>query len=773
MSTSLLLLVDQLTTFYGKKLLNDHYALTYLDNNYYSLAFIGVMLCLVWGVLITAPIHIISWVLYFVGARKSSSLNSSSFGIDDDDEEDVVGSSGFGGQKQPSLKKQIEKSRKFGKVFNVLTSVSSFVWCLFASYFLVLVSTFSRAHYILTALVITIMWSVWLINSFVLDLKWIIVMIYYRLVKKVDLTSVSTSSSQMIQESQELADDGEALLEDNSSGLQRRPQSSSKLDPKKAVTVTRSLLLDSSKPYISRKPILAVILIVIATTIILIVSVMTTFIFADICIAYDPIEISTHFTRTVLSNGKCERDTVCYSYLTVPEKMDHQMIVNFQLYTYEFYKGFVEYKRFDPADEDFDPKDVEFNEYHQASCFKLDNIEEESRYQCFAELTDLKPGSSYILRAGYSASESTDAHDFHYDNEYLKFRTIPSEDDSSKIVSFINGGDLAWRGPTYALSKAVNTLGYGNVDNAPYFAIVGGDIAYENGCAYCYRRWDDWFLNWNKFMKTTVQYDSDNSTIHQYTLPILTTVGNHEGGNFKRPRSDDAFYIRLFPMSISGATEKIVSDPQTTRKLQHVHYLSKHTMIVALDSWVHESPQDQIEYLTNLFEKSVTAGTYKNRFIIIHHPMYTSGSVGDIDKEMIAKWESLFQKYGITAVFENHVHTYKQTYPIRDGKVVTKTSEQTDSTSVAFSYKRESADNSKDGIMYFGDGSWGVTYWNASLRKSSGLFRQIGVLSHVYHVKCRSLSNAISFTELYALGYNSTTGAVSEFGKSRVRIEVH
>jgi hypothetical protein len=47
-------------------------------------------------------------------------------------------------------------------------------------------------------------------------------------------------------------------------------------------------------------------------------------------------------------------------------------------------------------------------------------------------------------------------------------------------------------------------------------------------------------------------------------------------------------------------------------------------------------------------------------------------------------WVPLFDKYGLTAAFENHDHAYKRTFPLRSGKI------------------------DPQGVLFFGDGAWGV-----------------------------------------------------------------
>jgi len=53
----------------------------------------------------------------------------------------------------------------------------------------------------------------------------------------------------------------------------------------------------------------------------------------------------------------------------------------------------------------------------------------------------------------------------------------------------------------------------------PLFLAAGGDIAYDNACLGCYRRWDEWLLAWQARMTTP----------SGFTVPLLTAAGNHDG----------------------------------------------------------------------------------------------------------------------------------------------------------------------------------------------------------------------------------------------------
>lgn len=52
----------------------------------------------------------------------------------------------------------------------------------------------------------------------------------------------------------------------------------------------------------------------------------------------------------------------------------------------------------------------------------------------------------------------------------------------------------------------------------PAFLLIGGDIVYDNGFPSCFRRWDRFFIEYDKYCKKT-----DGSMI-----PLLTAIGNHE-----------------------------------------------------------------------------------------------------------------------------------------------------------------------------------------------------------------------------------------------------
>src|SRR5690606_2943283 len=137
----------------------------------------------------------------------------------------------------------------------------------------------------------------------------------------------------------------------------------------------------------------------------------------------------------------------------------------------------------------------------QADCYLMETNPEEERHHCWADLTGLSPNTTYFVTPIVELPDNPEVK-----GHTLKFRTGPSLT-SDEPVTYINGGDFVWSTAGISLSKK-------GAEHEPLFAIIGGDVAYDNGDANCYRRYDNWFKNW---METLV-------TPSGYSIPILTAI---------------------------------------------------------------------------------------------------------------------------------------------------------------------------------------------------------------------------------------------------------
>ena len=91
----------------------------------------------------------------------------------------------------------------------------------------------------------------------------------------------------------------------------------------------------------------------------------------------------------------------------------------------------------------------------------------------------------------------------------------------------------------------------------------------------------------------------------------------------------------------------------------------------------------QTEWLAGVLEARQLV---PHKFALYHVPAYPSSRPFNygISKQIRKNWVPLFDKYKLTAAFENHDHDYKRTHPLLEGKTAPK------------------------GVIYLGDGAWGV-----------------------------------------------------------------
>jgi hypothetical protein len=265
-----------------------------------------------------------------------------------------------------------------------------------------------------------------------------------------------------------------------------------------------------------------------------------------------------------------------------------------------------------------------------------------------AELSGLKPGTDYSFRIGKSSP-------------VYKFRTMPSK--ATDTITFVSGGDVGVN------PAAVNN----NIMAArqdPMFAIVGGDLGYDNG-----RSVDVSIAFIRNYSKHMIGRDGR-------MIPLVTCIGNHEvDGGYSDSREAATFYYPLF-----GGLY-----PETGyATLDFGDYLS----LVLLDT-NHTSPVAGAQ--TEWLEKTLKArADHPNVIAVNHVPAYPSyrnpigvpakdgkpAKLGTGEDQRI-NWVPLFEKYRVPVVMEHHDHTFKRTKPLINGLA------------------------NSNGVLYLGDGSWG------------------------------------------------------------------
>ena len=253
-----------------------------------------------------------------------------------------------------------------------------------------------------------------------------------------------------------------------------------------------------------------------------------------------------------------------------------------------------------------------------------------------------------VPRNGVSISGSA-AHTIH------RFRTMPAK--ATNEFQFISGGDCGVNEHVIA-----NNMIAAKQD--PMFAVIGGDLAYDNG------------KHANTCLEFVRNYSRHMIDSQGRLIPMVVCIGNHDvRDGYDCQRKDGPYYFALH-----GG---LYSD-RTFATLDFGDYLS----LVLLDTG-HVSPiaGEQTDWL----ERTLRSREDRPHLIVVNHvpayPSYRStgdesenGGTGQANRK---HWVPLFEKHNVSIVLEHHDHTFKRTRPLLGGLV------------------------DKRGIIYLGDGSWG------------------------------------------------------------------
>ncbi len=287
--------------------------------------------------------------------------------------------------------------------------------------------------------------------------------------------------------------------------------------------------------------------------------------------------------------------------------------------------------------------------------FKHLFADQKKRIMHHVELRGLLPDTEYVFTI--RAQGPTRG------GRYFRFRTLPRALPSD--FRFVTGGDMMHS------RKKLDAMNQRAAQLNPWFALLGGDLSYADDNKKNAAKWDDWLESW---MLNSVR-KSDGCLI-----PMVVAIGNHEvsGGTGKKPK-DAKYFYSLFPlpakrsfyaMDIGNYLSLIVLDSDLTERVEGEQTAWLGRALVARAG--------KVPFIFPCYHKAAY-GTAKP-------PKGTNDSSKDpLAQKIIQNWCPLFDKYRVTAVFENDHHTYKRTHPLRANRV-----------------------DRENGIIYLGDGCWGV-----------------------------------------------------------------
>ena len=271
-------------------------------------------------------------------------------------------------------------------------------------------------------------------------------------------------------------------------------------------------------------------------------------------------------------------------------------------------------------------------------------------------------GTSTRLRDLSIRINSTELFDLEPDTEYefvlpkykkiYRFRSLSA----TYPLCFAVGGDV------YFYLDLMRKMARQVAAKSPDFVVVGGDIAYTYGGKRLFtqknwqeKRWMTFFNTWSEIMKTP-----DGRLI-----PIIGVLGNHDIERVGL-REDEIVY-------------KFLPSIRSFKVLDIKNILS----LFLLDTGHQYQIKAQEKWLENELEKRKKV-PYK--MAIYHVSGYPSvySEEGLTPRRVRQYWHPHFDRYHIQIAFENHNHAYKRTYPLKKGVY------------------------DPDGVIYMGDGSWGV-----------------------------------------------------------------
>lgn len=279
-----------------------------------------------------------------------------------------------------------------------------------------------------------------------------------------------------------------------------------------------------------------------------------------------------------------------------------------------------------------------------------------------AELESLKPDTPYLFKISENGA-------------LFKFKTMPK---SLTSIRFVEGGDI--------YHDTIDIVATTNCQAAklnPMFALLGGDLAYaadssEGIFPEDAFRWINWLTLWKKTMVTT----------EGFLIPIVPVIGNHEtSGGYGKTATAAPFFYSLFPMPGS----------QGYNVLDFGDYMS----LILLDSG-HTNPIEgkQADWLHSTLQARQNV-PYK--FAVYHVPAYPSIRSFFAERSALIRksWVPSFDQFSLRVAFEHHDHAYKRTHPLKKGMIHEK------------------------GVVYLGDGAWGVAGPRRARRHRAYLAKRI------------------------------------------------
>jgi len=371
--------------------------------------------------------------------------------------------------------------------------------------------------------------------------------------------------------------------------------------------------------------------------------------------------VSSTFTRWFDIKKVCPPGAPCHIYTTVPEDTATGFFLNVHTHTdvQEITVLYQERESYETDGPDMKEKKGEM--------YNFKGVEELGKRNVHSVYIDgLKEGTEYYLEIYYEDG-------IKYAEKYYK--TLPGPN-SKEPVKIAMGGDV---GSNYTVKYMNDQI----AKEKPDILVIAGDAGYDEGLTTCYYSFD-LFLWYFEDM-----YDQIGRLV-----PFVIGIGNHDIGynalanpTIESNEEGPMFYLFLpqhLPRNSQGEIEQRV--PALHEREPYFYHIVGNTLQLSLDSG-YIAPYDgkQKAWITETVMKHANLARFAN----YHVPVYAScfKPLYDDDRApLLAEkhWLPLFEELKFMTAFENHVHFYKRTKPLIQGKEHPK------------------------GVLYLGDGAWGI-----------------------------------------------------------------
>jgi len=299
---------------------------------------------------------------------------------------------------------------------------------------------------------------------------------------------------------------------------------------------------------------------------------------------------------------------------------------------------------------------------------------------------------------------------------------------SSDSLVVVAGGDA---GVTRVSKKIVQRA----LSTNPDIFIIGGDVAYDNAMFSCACVWDE-------FLSFLVLPEAENMRL----IPLSFAVGNHDigfndnnEGATKKRKCDmtDVFFAKplffaWFPFQASMNENSLHFQPDPICKRTPVRV---HSLIGVANLWIFDSGyitplSEQVDFADSQFKHHINSHGELN-LAFYHVPLYPVSS-WDFDRSAYLRTSlgpNIFDKHKFAINFENHVHMFKRTVPLRANAT------------------------HENGTIYTGDGNMGVESPSPGSILQDAIFEKKGTDYNFFLVRIASggVANVTAFNEEGAL----------------------